>query len=241
MTQDPGAAAPGIELDALLLGAKLAVPEPRQGAVSRALLVARARGSDCRVVGITAPAGYGKSTLLAQWAQTETRRVAWVSLDRFDDDPATLVWLAGLRVQSRVAGHGGPRGRDRGGRRLRAGPRRAAPGVSVRRPAPSPSCSCSTTSTRCGRPRATTRLSVVISGFPGGSQLAAASRNEQPHLPRLRADGETLELVTSDLALDAAGAEHIFANAQVAAHRGAGRGGDRCAPRAGRSACTSRP
>jgi LuxR family transcriptional regulator, maltose regulon positive regulatory protein len=54
------------------------------------MLVETARGSGRRVVGVSAPAGYGKSTLLAQWARAEDRRVAWVSLDRFDDDPAAL-------------------------------------------------------------------------------------------------------------------------------------------------------
>ena len=58
-------------------------------------------------------------------------------------------------------------------------------------------------------------LSVAISGIPRGSQLVAASRSEQPHLPRLRAAGDALELLASDLALDAAGAEHIFSHAQV--------------------------
>ena len=51
-------------LDALLLDAKLSVPPPRAGTVSRAGLVERARASGCRAVGVTAPAGYGKSTLL---------------------------------------------------------------------------------------------------------------------------------------------------------------------------------
>src|SRR5262249_57404237 len=54
--------------------------------------VVEAGGSrDRRVVAVTAPAGYGKSTFLAEWAQAEDRRVAWVSLDRFDDDPAILL------------------------------------------------------------------------------------------------------------------------------------------------------
>ena len=39
------------------------------GMVSRAGLIDAARSSGCRVVGVTAPAGYGKSTLLAEWAQ----------------------------------------------------------------------------------------------------------------------------------------------------------------------------
>ena len=58
-------------------------------------------------------------------------------------------------------------------------------------------------------------LSVVISGIPHGSQLVAASRSEQPHLPRLRASGDTVEIAAGDLALDAAGAEQIFAEAHV--------------------------
>ena len=58
-------------------------------------------------------------------------------------------------------------------------------------------------------------LSVVISGIPHGSQLVAASRSEQPHLPRLRASGDAVEIAAGDLALDAAGAEQIFAQAHV--------------------------
>ena len=81
------------ELDASLLDAKLSVPQPRLGSVSRAPLIEAARSSDCRVVGLTAPAGYGKSTLLVQWAVAEDRRVAWVSLGRLDDDPAALLTL----------------------------------------------------------------------------------------------------------------------------------------------------
>src|SRR3954453_9521287 len=80
-----------LELEPLLLDAKLSVPERRPGSVSRAGLITKARGRACRVVGVTAPAGYGKSTFLAEWAEMEDRPVGWVSLDRFDDDPAALL------------------------------------------------------------------------------------------------------------------------------------------------------
>ena len=93
MTDDPGAGSAVIAFDALLAEAKLSVPRPRPGAVSRAGLIETARASDCRVVGVTAPAGYGKSTLLVEWAQAEDRPLAWVSLDRFDDDPAALLTM----------------------------------------------------------------------------------------------------------------------------------------------------
>ena len=53
-------------------------------------------------------------------------------------------------------------------------------------------------------------LSVVIAGMPPGSQFVAASRSEQPHLPRLRASGDTFEVLARDLALDVAGAAQIF-------------------------------
>ena len=58
-------------------------------------------------------------------------------------------------------------------------------------------------------------LGVVISAIPAGSQLAAASRDEQPHLPRFRGSGDALELGAGDLALDAAGARQIFEHEQV--------------------------
>ena len=58
-------------------------------------------------------------------------------------------------------------------------------------------------------------MGVVISGIPRNSQLVAASRSEQPHLPRLRASGDTLEVAASDLALDATAAEQIFSAAEL--------------------------
>jgi LuxR family maltose regulon positive regulatory protein len=40
---------------------------------------------------VVAPPGYGKTTLLAQWAQRNRQRVAWISVDRHDNDPAVLL------------------------------------------------------------------------------------------------------------------------------------------------------
>src|SRR5690349_11134540 len=85
------ATSPAFELGGSLLDAKFSVPQPRPHTVSRMKLIEAARSGHCRAVGVTAPAGYGKSTFLAEWARAEDRRVAWVSLDRFDDDPALLL------------------------------------------------------------------------------------------------------------------------------------------------------
>jgi LuxR family transcriptional regulator, maltose regulon positive regulatory protein len=58
-------------------------------------------------------------------------------------------------------------------------------------------------------------LDLLISAIPPGSQLAVASRSEQPHVPRLRAIGDVQEFGPGDLALDSAGAQQVFANAHV--------------------------
>ena len=46
-------------------------------------------------------------------------------------------------------------------------------------------------------------LGMVMAGIPDRSQFVAASRHEQPHLPRTRTSGEALEIEATDLALDA--------------------------------------
>ena len=43
------------------------------------------------MISVVAPAGYGKTTLLAQWAEGWQPRVAWVSADHRDNDPAVLL------------------------------------------------------------------------------------------------------------------------------------------------------
>ena len=58
-------------------------------------------------------------------------------------------------------------------------------------------------------------LSVVVAGIPRGSQMVSASREEQPHVPRLRVLGEVLEFGADDLTLDEEGAQQIFADAHV--------------------------
>jgi LuxR family maltose regulon positive regulatory protein len=60
--------------------------------VGRAALVDRLLASrDARIVTIVAPAGYGKTTLMALWFEREVRPTAWLSVDRSDNDPATLL------------------------------------------------------------------------------------------------------------------------------------------------------
>jgi LuxR family maltose regulon positive regulatory protein len=44
-----------------------------------------------RLVSVVAPPGYGKTTLLAQWAERRVGRVAWITVDGRDNDPAVLL------------------------------------------------------------------------------------------------------------------------------------------------------
>ena len=50
-----------------------------------------AASADLPLVVVSAPVGYGKTTLLVDWLRHDDRAVAWVSLDRADDDVATLM------------------------------------------------------------------------------------------------------------------------------------------------------
>jgi LuxR family maltose regulon positive regulatory protein len=72
--------------------AKLRLPVARPGSVSRTALVNRLRVPGTHdVATIVAPAGYGKTTLLAQWAERDERPFAWVAVDEGDADPAALL------------------------------------------------------------------------------------------------------------------------------------------------------
>ncbi|MBV8710183.1 MAG: AAA family ATPase, partial [Solirubrobacterales bacterium] len=75
-----------------VLGTKLRLPSPRRQLVQRARITDQLRaggGEGPPLVLVAAPAGFGKTTLLAQWlagAEGPQRRVAWLALDRGDAD-----------------------------------------------------------------------------------------------------------------------------------------------------------
>lgn len=212
MPSDVPEAAPPEDLGQSLHDAKLTAPEPRLGRISRRSLIDAARNDGSRVVGVTAPAGYGKSTLLAEWAATEDRPVAWVSLDRFDDDPAALLPVLASAYAQISPGSSDLVADVRGVSVLsRAAPRLASAFAA----SPGPFVLMLDDLHELRSPACHDALGVVISAIPRGSQLVAASRAEQPHLPRLRASGDVFELGAGDLALDAAAARHIFSEAQV--------------------------
>ncbi len=83
-----------------LVAAKTSVPRLRSAIVRRQRLTSRlAASADLPLVVVSAPVGYGKTTLLLDWLQHDDRAIAWVSLDRADDDVATLMTsiIAGVK------------------------------------------------------------------------------------------------------------------------------------------------
>jgi LuxR family maltose regulon positive regulatory protein len=74
------------------LESKIQVPPLRPGTVSRTALVNRLRATtSIAAATVVAPAGYGKTTLLAQWTARDNRSFAWVTLDERDNDPIVLL------------------------------------------------------------------------------------------------------------------------------------------------------
>ena len=90
-----------------LLETKLYVPRSRRGLVPRPRLSERLdRGTASKLMLVSAPAGFGKTTLLTEWlaagpaGPADERLVAWLSLDRGDNDPVSF-WtyvIAALRT-----------------------------------------------------------------------------------------------------------------------------------------------
>jgi LuxR family transcriptional regulator, maltose regulon positive regulatory protein len=88
-----------------LLETKFHVPRSRSGLVSRPRLLERLRqGAERKLTLVVAPAGFGKSTLLAGWLAETTgggRSAAWVSLDASENEPA-LFWAYVVRALQRA-------------------------------------------------------------------------------------------------------------------------------------------
>ena len=75
-----------------LLNTKLFVPLSRTGIVPRPRLIEKmSKGSQGKLTLVSAPAGYGKTTLVSAWIQQTDIPVAWLSLDEKDNDLARFL------------------------------------------------------------------------------------------------------------------------------------------------------
>ena len=107
LSPEPAPPAPGSAVPAALLETKFYVPRSRRDLVPRPRLAERLdRGSGSKLMLVSAPAGFGKTTLLTEWlaagpaAPADQRLAAWLSLDQGDNDPASF-WtyvIAALRT-----------------------------------------------------------------------------------------------------------------------------------------------
>ena len=97
-----GTTAPAVER-------RLTVPQSRSGIVERRHLVGALLATTATVITAVAPPGYGKTTMLAQWAERVGDRACWVSCEDADNDPTTL-WAAIMAALQRLAppGWAGP-------------------------------------------------------------------------------------------------------------------------------------
>ncbi len=81
-------------MESPLVETKLFIPRLRRGAVARSRLSEHLRqGTDAKLTLISAPAGFGKTTMLAQWLSTAPatqRSAAWLSLEEDDSQPASF-------------------------------------------------------------------------------------------------------------------------------------------------------
>jgi LuxR family transcriptional regulator, maltose regulon positive regulatory protein len=193
---------------------KLCVTELRPGTVSRTGLVNQLRAEhSCRLATVVAASGYGKTTLLAQWAARDERPFAWLSVDEHDNDPLILLRHLAVsfdRVEPLDASILGAL---------------AEPGPSVWSAA---APALATAFSSCPRPfvavldnadllhdgESADAVLALADSVPAGSMLVLAGR-VQPPLPiaRLRASGALLELGTSELALSRREAQLLLRDA----------------------------
>src|SRR5919112_5730100 len=92
-----------------VLVTKLYVPQPQPKAILRPCLIERLNdGLHRKLILVSAPAGFAKTTLLSEWVATLPRPAAWLSLDEGDNDPACFLsyLVAALRTIAPSMGEG---------------------------------------------------------------------------------------------------------------------------------------
>jgi LuxR family maltose regulon positive regulatory protein len=195
-----------------LVQSKLEAPVPRQR-VSRRELLERCTGPRRKLTLIRAPAGWGKSTLLADWyaLESETRPFAWVALDGDDHDPVRF-WTYLISALQRI---------DPGAGEVSL-PMLRAPRISVVDDVLPALCNELAAFPEqvvlvledyhlVGNPEIDEGLSFFLEHLPQTIELVLSSRSE-PALPlaRLRARGELAEIDAQDLRLSVEEADRFL-------------------------------
>ncbi len=175
-----------------------------------------ARGEPRPIVSVVAPPGYGKTTLLSQWAERNGQAFAWVSVEAPDNDPKVLLSYVAEALDAVQPIDG--RVFD-----ALASPGSSVPGSVVPRLGAAFSSMTSPVVLVLDDVHALhdsecrAALSVLADHVPCGSRLALAGRAEPPlRVARLRAEGRILEIGPEDLSLTADEASSLLRNADVA-------------------------
>ena len=199
-----------------LVVSKLRRPQVRPGAVDRSRLVERLDRTGSRpIVSVVAPPGYGKTTLLSQWAERNGQSFAWVSMEDLDNDPKVLLTYVAAAldavepIDERVFDALASPGSSVPGSVL---PRLGSALASMSPPVVLVLDDVHVLhDSEC---RAA--VSVLADHVPAGSRLALAGRAELPlPVPRLRAEGKLLEIGLDDLSLTLEEAVVLLRNAGV--------------------------
>ena len=209
----------------VLLATKLHVPGLRADLVPRPRLAQRLdEGRGRGLVLVCAPAGYGKTVLLAGWVQGGRHPVAWLSLDAGDNDPARF-WRHAVAALDRV----------RPGISEQAGPLLGPPAPPSFEPLvtalvneldgqpdtdEAPLLLVLDDYHVISSPLVHESLGFLLEHQPPGLQLVLTSRSDPPlALARLRARGQLTELRAAELRFTPAEAAALLQ--QVAAAPGA--------------------
>ena len=199
-----------------LLASKLRRPVVRPGTVGRLSLTERlARGDARPIVSVVAPPGYGKTTLLSQWAERNGQAFAWVSIDEGDNDPKVLLSYVAEALDAVEP-------IDRRVFDALASPVSSVPGSVVPRlgsafwSMTSPVALVLDDVHALHNSECRAALSVLADHVPVGSRLALAGRAEPPlRIARLRAEGRILEIGPADLSLTSDEASSLLRNVDL--------------------------